>query len=93
MYYNSIVTLLICKKKIMVFSNTVPEDTHPQNTGQEGGTVAVSKAYDWRDDPYELMLLQQKLHKPLQDSASGRKAASSSSGNKNRLGLKAATRY
>jgi hypothetical protein len=25
---------------------------------QEGGTVAVSKAYDWRDDPYELMLLQ-----------------------------------
>jgi hypothetical protein len=47
------------------------------------------KSLRLRDDPYELMLLQQKLHKLLQDSASGRKAASSSSGNKNRLGLKA----
>jgi hypothetical protein len=27
---------------------------------QEGGFAAVSKAYDWRDDPYELMLLDQK---------------------------------
>jgi hypothetical protein len=34
---------------------------------QEGGTVAVSKAYDWRRS-YELMLLQQRLHKLLQDS-------------------------
>lgn len=27
---------------------------------QEGGFAAVSQAYDWRDDPYELMLLDQK---------------------------------
>jgi hypothetical protein len=32
------------KRKIMVFSNTVPEDTHPQKTQAfQGGTVAVSK--------------------------------------------------
>jgi hypothetical protein len=69
------------KRKIMVFSNTA-EDTHPQKTQafQEGGTVAVSKAYDWRDDPYELMLLQQKAAQTTAGiRASGRKAASSSS--------------
>lgn len=27
---------------------------------QEGGFVAVGKGYDWRDDPYEIMLLKQK---------------------------------
>jgi cytochrome oxidase assembly protein ShyY1 len=33
-----------------------------KNTGfSRRRTVAVSKAYDWRDDPYELMLLQQRL--------------------------------
>jgi hypothetical protein len=43
------------KRKIMGIQ-MVPEDTHRKNTGfQEGGTVAVSKAYDWRDDPYELI--------------------------------------
>ena len=30
---------------------------------QEGGHVAVSQGYDWREDPYELMLLQQKAAK------------------------------
>jgi hypothetical protein len=57
------------KRKIMVFSNTVPEDTHRKTQAfQEGGTVAVSKAYDWRDDPYELMLLQQKAANYCRDS-------------------------
>jgi hypothetical protein len=40
------------KRKIWILKYGT-EDTHPQKTQafQEGGTVAVSKAYDWRDDP------------------------------------------
>jgi hypothetical protein len=65
------------KRKIMVFSGTRGY-APAKNTGfQEGGTVAVSKAYDWRDDPYELMLLQQKAAQTTAGiRASGRKAAS-----------------
>jgi hypothetical protein len=58
---------------------------------QEGGTVAVSKAYDWRDDPYELITTKGCTNY-CRIRASGRKAASSSSGNKKIdtfLGLKA----
>jgi hypothetical protein len=50
---------------------------------QEGGSVAVSRAYDWRDDPYELMLLQQKAAQTTAGiRASGRKSNSASSANK-----------
>jgi hypothetical protein len=69
------------KRKIMgILKYGTRIRTRKTQAFQEGGTVAVSKAYDWRDDPYELMLLQQRLHKLLQGFASGRKAASS--GNK-----------
>jgi hypothetical protein len=40
-------------KRKIIFSNTVPEDTQ-KNTGFSRRTVAVSKAYDWRDDPMSL---------------------------------------
>jgi hypothetical protein len=58
------------KRKIMGILKYGTRGYAPAKTQafQEGGTVAVSKAYDWRDDPYELMLLQQRLHKLLQDS-------------------------
>jgi hypothetical protein len=46
------------KRKIMVFSIRYPRIRTRKKHFQEGGTVAVSKAYDWRDDPYELMLQQ-----------------------------------
>jgi hypothetical protein len=54
------------KRKIMGILKYGTRGYAPAKTQafQEGGTVAVSKAYDWRDDPYELMLLQQRLHKP-----------------------------
>jgi hypothetical protein len=69
------------KRKIMGILKYGTEDTHPQNTGfSRRRDCSCFKAYDWRDDPYELMLLQQRLHKLLGIRASGRKAASSSSG-------------
>jgi hypothetical protein len=52
-------------------------------TFQEGGSVAFIKAYDWRDDPYELMLLQQKTAQTTRGiRAAGKKKSSSSSANK-----------
>jgi hypothetical protein len=59
------------KRKIMGILKYGTRGYAPAKTQafQEGGTVAVSKAYDWRDDPYELMLLQQRLHKLLQGFA------------------------
>lgn len=39
---------------------------------QEGGYVAVGSGYDWRDDPYEIMLLKNKA---AQDIAKSRSAA------------------
>jgi hypothetical protein len=57
------------KRKIMN-SQIRYQDTHPQNTGfSRRRDCSFSKAYDWRDDPYELMLLQQRLHKLLQGFA------------------------
>lgn len=51
---------------------------------QEGGFVAVSKGYDWRDDPYEIMLLQQKAAYDNASIRSSKKGGSSSStGGKN----------
>lgn len=42
---------------------------------QEGGFAAVSQAYDWRDDPYEIMLLQQKAaEKNARIRSSGKKS-------------------
>jgi hypothetical protein len=53
----------------MVFSNTYPRiRTRKTQAFQEGGTVAVSKAYDWRDDPMSLCYYNKRLHKLLQDS-------------------------
>lgn len=40
---------------------------------QAGGYVSFAKAYDWRDDPYEIMLLQQKA---AQDNAYARGSGS-----------------
>lgn len=70
------------KRKIMgILKYGTRGYTNTTQKFQEGGFVAVSKGYDWRDDPYEIMLLQQKA---LQDTArirnSGRKSGSSSSG-------------
>jgi hypothetical protein len=82
------------KRKIMVFSNTVPEDTHPQKTQafQEGGTVAVSKLTTGETILMSLCYYNKRLHKLRRDSRVRQVAASSSSGNKKIdtfLGLKA----
>jgi hypothetical protein len=57
------------KRKIMGILKYGTRGYAPAKTQafQEGGTVA-SKAYDWRRS-YELMLLQQRLHKLLQGFA------------------------
>lgn len=47
--------------------------TGPVKKLQEGGFVAVGAGYDWRDDPYEIMLLRNQA---AQDIAKTRAAAS-----------------
>jgi hypothetical protein len=41
---------------------------------QEGGSVAVSRGYDWRDDPYEIMLLRQKTAQEIEGTRAAAKA-------------------
>lgn len=58
---------------------------------QEGGFVAVSKSYDWRDDPYEMMLLQQKAaqtNASIRAAGSGRRGSGSRSGSGSGSGSK-----
>jgi hypothetical protein len=57
------------KRKIMGILKYGTRGYAPAKTQafQEGGTVAVSKAYDWRDDPMSLCY-NKRLHKLLQDS-------------------------
>jgi hypothetical protein len=65
------------KRKIMVFSNTVPEDTHPQNTGFSRRNCSFQKLTTG-----ETILMSCYQTTTAGIRASGRKAASSSSGNK-----------
>jgi hypothetical protein len=53
------------KRKIMGILKYGTEDTHPQNTGFSKEGLLFQKLTTG-DDPYELMLLQQRLHKLLQ---------------------------
>jgi hypothetical protein len=82
------------KRKIMGILKYGTEDTPAKNTGFSRRTVAF-KSLRLERRSYELMLLQQKAAQTTAVRASGRKAASSSSGNKidTFLGLKAGYRY
>jgi hypothetical protein len=69
------------KRKIMgILKYGTRGYTQKTQAFQEGGTVAVSKAYDWRDDPMSLCYYNKGCTNYCRIRASGRKAASSSSG-------------
>jgi hypothetical protein len=68
------------KRKILGILKYGTRGYAPTQKFQEGGFVAVSKPYDWREDPYEMMLLQQKAAQTNASiRAAGRKGGSSSS--------------
>lgn len=55
---------------------------------QEGGFAAVSSAYDWRDDPYELMLLEHKSrtdNSSIRANRNGRNGSNSGSSSSSKL--------
>jgi len=72
------------KRKILGILKYGTRGYAPTQKFQEGGFVAVSKPYDWREDPYEMMLMQQKAAETnARIRSAGRKGGlSSSSGNK-----------
>ena len=68
------------KRKIMGILKYGTRGYAPTQKFQEGGFVAVSKPYDWREDPYEMMLMQQKAAETnARIRSAGRKGGSSSS--------------
>jgi hypothetical protein len=69
------------KRKIMGILKYGTRIRTRKNTGFSRRTVAVSKAYDWRDDPMSLCYYNKRLHKLLQGFAR-QVEKSSSSGNK-----------
>lgn len=74
------------KRKILGILKYGTRGYAPTQKFQEGGFVAVSKAYDWREDPYEIMLLQQKAaEKNAMIRSAGKKGPGSGSSASNKI--------